>query len=111
MTALALRASETLQYGKYDENSDARYRIPSSHISHHTDCFQLDGGMSVSYTHLDVYKRQVGGLVRRQVHVVGVLERHELAGQVRRDVDEHGAGTAGLGDVERLAERSRQRCV
>ena len=44
------------------------------------------------------------GLVRRDKHVLGVLEHHFRAGKVGRDVDEHRAGTAGVGDVEGLAE-------
>ena len=46
--------------------------------------------------------------IRRQVHLVGVVEDNLLALDVRRHVDEHGAGTSRRGDMERLAESRRE---
>ena len=51
--------------------------------------------------HLRVASRD--GLVAREVDAVGPLPFHHLVGDVLGHVDEHGAGPAGGGDVERLA--------
>ena len=46
--------------------------------------------------------------IRRQVHRIRIVEDDLLALDVGRHVDEHGAGTTGRGDMERLAESRRE---
>ena len=54
-----------------------------------------DGDMSVSYTHLDVYKRQAGDLARSRAraHRSGHSQRHAHGGarRARHDADHRGA--------------------
>ena len=50
----------------------------------------------------------VGGAIRGQVDLIGIVEHHLLRQDIGGDVDQHRAGTAGCGDMERLAEGGRQ---
>ena len=50
----------------------------------------------------------VGGAIRGQVDLIGIVEHHLLRQDIGGDVDEHRAGAAGCGDMERLAEGGRQ---
>ena len=47
----------------------------------------------------------VRGAIAGNVHAIGIVEHHFGTLQIARNVDEHGARTAGRSNVERLAER------